>query len=165
MTTALPPARLGISETVSEMERRGGRPRWGKWARISGQPQSAVERRCNEISQGSNPWASASLDSSLLEAGQSCATGKTTWIPKGLPFGAGLGWREARKKCPRSVRFAGGDVCCGQSSSGMMIVMAGCGSSMSSGPQVAISLTSAGRGCRCGHRTQPGCAARRGGRG
>ena len=65
-------------------------------------------------------------------------------IPKGTPFGAGPGWREARKIEKPASREAGEFFGNFQSSSGIITVMAGCGASISSGPQVAMSLTSFG---------------------
>ena len=73
-------------------------------------------------------------------------------------FGAGLGWREAQrrglgtaivpKRKNRLNRFQSSrvpDSAGGQSSSGIITTMAGCGSSTSSGPQAAINFLSRGR--------------------
>lgn len=75
-------------------------------------------------------------------------------VQRATPFGAGLGWREAQRrglgmagvpnKSKKRLKVEGSaasGVREGQSSVGRQTVMAGCGSSMSSGPQVAVSLT------------------------
>lgn len=143
-------ARLGISETVSARERWGGRPRWEKGARISGQPKSALEGRCHEIFQGSASWGAHKswqvLRRSLLRGSKidkSWRWGKTIAVSRGdnLWRGSGLALSPAKKPA-----FHQGSRACGdggnQSSPGIIKVMAGCGSSRSRGPQTAISFTS-----------------------
>ena len=66
---------------MSATERRGGRPRGGHGRGSADSPKAQWSGGARSLPR-EHPWASASLDSSLLEAGQSCATGKTTWIPK-----------------------------------------------------------------------------------
>jgi hypothetical protein len=98
-----------------------------------------------------------------VSAGQVCLNTFGAGFQRGTTFGAGLGRREARKILDarrangeaaiffcarRSFQTGTGrgcDVSAGQPSSGNMTVMAGCGSSISSGPHCAINFTSLAR--------------------
>ena len=137
---------LGVYADMSGTERKVECQRRGKGAdRVRPEAQwSGVEINSPSL----HHRESASLDSSPLEAGQSCATGKTGGVERLATFRAGSGSARdpvGMKKPAFRQRFAGGGGCCGQSSSAIISVKAGCGSSMSSAEQTAMSFTSFAR--------------------
>ena len=68
--------------------------------------------------------------------------GENNLDSKGPALWRGSGLARSPEKMPAFRQVRGRWVGCNQSSVGSMMVMAGCGSSMSSAPQVAINLMS-----------------------
>src|ERR1035437_7559187 len=140
---------LEICADISEMKRKVERQRRGKGAdRVMPEEQwSGVE--INSPSLHHRESASLGcLRGETRKADKSCATGKTGGVERLATFRAGSGSARdpvGMKKPAFRQRFAGGGGCCGQTSSAIISVKAGCGSSMSSAEQVAMSFTSFAR--------------------